>query len=197
MCGGEQSGFISEISVDMFQKILDEAIKELKENEFKEVCKDEKKEFIEDVQLETDLDIMIPDDYVNIVTERLKLYRQLSDINNESDLKEYESKLIDRFGPAPDSVLRLLDSMRLKWIAKEIGFEKLVLKKGKMLGYFPSGKEEYFQSESFGQVLKMIQTNENIQFKQMEKKLWISIKNNRSISSTIDYLKLFQVNTPR
>lgn len=189
MLGGEQSGFISEIGFDMFQKILDEAIKELKENEFKEVFKDEKKEFVEDVQLETDLDIMIPDDYVNIVTERLKLYKQLSDITNESDLKEYESKLIDRFGPAPDSVLRLLDSMRLKWIAKEIGFEKLVLKKGKMLGYFPSGKEEYFQSESFGRILEYFKKNSTkLELKEVKGKLLLKKDKTLSVQNALVFL---------
>ena len=194
MLGGEQSGFISEIGFDMFQKILDEAIKELKENEFKDVFKEEKKEFVEDVQLETDLDIMIPDDYVNIVTERLKLYKELSDITNEENLKAYIDRMVDRFGPIPKSVERLMDSMRIKWTAKTIGFEKIVIKKGKLLGYFPAGNEAYFQSESFSNVLKMTQIDRSIQFKQTEKKLWISVANCNSISAALSQISKFSLN---
>ena len=193
MLGGEQSGFISEIGFDMFQKILDEAIKELKENEFKDVFKEEKRDFVEDVQFETDLDIMIPDDYVNIVTERLKLYKELSDINNEIELEAYTNRMIDRFGPITESVERLLDSMRLKWLAKTVGFEKVVIKKGKLLGYFPAGNEAYFQSENFSRILQAIQLNRAIQFKQTEKKLWISVANCDSISSALNLISDFRI----
>ncbi|MDN6310866.1 MAG: transcription-repair coupling factor, partial [Psychroflexus sp.] len=138
--GGEQSGFISDIGFDTYQKILNEAIEELKDNEFKEVYKDEKNDenrvFVKDAQIDTDFEILFPDDYINSVKERLSLYTKLNELTSEEDLASFEDELIDRFGDLPVQTQDLLDSVRLKWIAASMGLEKLVLKKEQMIGYF-------------------------------------------------------------
>ncbi len=164
LLGGEQSGFISDIGFEMYQKILNEAVEELRENEFKELFKDSKNDSfhnpVKECILETDLEVRIPDDYVNNVAERLSLYKQLDDFQEESELENFEKELIDRFGPIPQVVNELLLSMRLRWKAQAIGFEKLVIKSEKMIGYFIADPQsEYFQSPLFTAVLNYIQTN--------------------------------------
>lgn len=164
LLGGEQSGFISDIGFDMYQKILNEAIEELREKEFKELFKDRKsdkfQQIIQDCALETDMEIRIPDDYVNNVTERLALYQELDNLKDEAELKEYEEQLIDRFGPIPEAVDSLLLSIRLRWKAQEIGFVRLVLKSNKMMGFFIDDPDHsYYQGPIFTQVLNYIQSN--------------------------------------
>ncbi len=181
--GGEQSGFISEIGFDMYQKILDEAVAELKSTTFKDVYKQEQKDFVEDTQIETDIEINIPHDYVNNVAERLALYQALSKLEKEEQLQQYEQSMVDRFGPLPEPVEGLLESMRLKWLAKEIGFEKLVLKSGKMLGYFIVDQESpYYQTEMFGKVLEFMKNpSNNCQIKDRNGKLFLSFKDVENI----------------
>ena len=162
LLGGEQSGFISDIGFDMYQKILNEAIEELRESEFKKLFDerntDDFNQFVKETQLETDLEIRIPDDYVNNVAERLALYQELDNLQDQKSLDEFKNKLTDRFGPIPPEVEELMQSMKLRWTAKEIGFEKLVIKSGKMIGYFISNPQSmYFQSGHFTRILNYIQ----------------------------------------
>jgi transcription-repair coupling factor (superfamily II helicase) len=158
LLGGEQTGFISEIGFEMYQKILDEAIEELKENEFKEMYASEEKEYVRDTALESDLEILIPDVYVQNVAERLKLYKILADAKTEDDLEVFGKQLIDRFGPLPEETLLLIDSVKLKWKAKDVGFEKLVLKSNKLIGYFVSNQQSsYYESAHFHKVLDFVQ----------------------------------------
>jgi transcription-repair coupling factor (superfamily II helicase) len=163
LLGAEQSGFISEVGFDMYHKILNEAVQELKENEFREVfIEDLKKgkEFVQDTLIETDFEILIPDEYVSSITERLSLYRELDELSSEQALQEYRTKLEDRFGPIPKETEDLLETIRLRWLAKSIGFEKLVLKAGKMIGYFISKQDSpYYESASFTQVLSYVKEN--------------------------------------
>ncbi|MGB5358106.1 MAG: transcription-repair coupling factor [Eudoraea sp.] len=157
LLGGEQSGFINEIGFETYQKILSEAIDELKENEFKELYetpKDEDRVFVKDVQIDTDFELLFPDDYINSISERLQLYTQLNSLNSEEELAAFEIQLTDRFGPLPIPAVDLLDSLRIKWLAKEIGLEKVVLKKGKIIGYFIADQDSpYYQSRQFNKVL--------------------------------------------
>jgi len=160
--GGEQSGFINDIGFDTYQKILSEAIDELKENEFKDLYKEQNKqkttEFVKDIQIDTDFEILFPDDYINVISERLSLYSELSSITSTDKLQLFETKLIDRFGELPIQVVDLLDSVRLKWAAKHIGLERLILKRGKMIGYFISNQDSsFYESPIFTQVLKFVQ----------------------------------------
>jgi len=163
LLGAEQSGFISEIGFDTYQKILNEAIEELKETDFKDLFEDQnpdEKVYVSDIQIDTDLQILIPDDYVNNVEERLALYNELAGIENETQLSIFETNLIDRFGEYPKEVSNLLESMRLKWMAKELGFERIILKKSVMLAYFISKPQsDYFQSSKFQNIISTLHKN--------------------------------------
>ncbi|MFJ1426640.1 transcription-repair coupling factor [Capnocytophaga canimorsus] len=160
LLGGEQSGFINEIGFETYQKILQEAIVELKENEFSELyqTKEEDKSYLNDTQIDSDFELLFPDTYVNRVAERLNLYNELSNITSEADLLTYEKNLIDRFGQLPPQAVDLLNSVRLKWFATKMGIEKLVMKNGKMTGYFISDQESpFYQSSRFQKVLQFVQ----------------------------------------
>lgn len=160
LLGGEQSGFINEIGFETYQKILQEAIVELKENEFSELyqTKEEDKSYLNDTQIDSDFELLFPDTYVNRVAERLNLYNELSNISSEADLLTYEKNLIDRFGQLPPQAVDLLNSVRLKWFATKMGIEKLVMKNGKMTGYFISDQESpFYQSSRFQKVLQFVQ----------------------------------------
>lgn len=192
LLGGEQSGFISDIGFDTYQKILNEAIDELKENEFKELYEDETKEkvFVKECQLDTDLEILIPDDYIVSISERLQLYKELNELENEEELEIYKEDITDRFGPVPFSVNQLLDSMRLRWRAKACGFEKLVLKKDKMIGYFPANQDSgFFESEYFGRVLDFIRKYpKSCEMKERNNKLSLVFGNIKSIEKAMQML---------
>lgn len=160
--GGEQSGFISDIGFEMYHQILDEAIQELKESEFKDVFINqlvaEEKTWVKKTRIETDLELLIPDHYVAQDAERLSLYKQLDLVKDEQELKAYQKMLEDRFGPLPEVVQRLLDTMRLRWNAQSLGFEKLVIKNNKMIAYFVvDGDSEYFNSPIFLGILSKLQ----------------------------------------
>jgi transcription-repair coupling factor (superfamily II helicase) len=163
--GGEQSGFINEIGFDTYQKILSEAITELKENEFAdlyETNEKEKKHVIE-VTIDSDFELLFPDDYINSITERLALYAKLNEVEDEKGLEVYRNELIDRFGELPEEAEQLLTSVKIKWIATRLGLEKIVMKQGKFIGYFVSDQQSgFYQSESFGKVLKAVQNNPKI-----------------------------------
>ena len=160
LLGGEQSGFINEIGFDTYQKILQEAITELKENEFSELyhTSEEDKTYLTDTQIDTDFELLFPDTYVNRVAERLNLYNELSNLPNEEALQVYERNLIDRFGKLPPQAIDLLNSVRVKWLATRMGIEKLVMKNGKMTGYFIADQNSpFYQSARFQKLLLFVQ----------------------------------------
>ncbi|AUC82706.1 transcription-repair coupling factor [Lacinutrix sp. Bg11-31] len=162
LLGGEQSGFINEIGFDTYQKILNEAIEELKENEFKDLYDEdpEDKEYVKDMTIDSDLELLFPDDYVNNIAERLNLYTQLNNFKTEEELAKFETELIDRFGELPTQVVDLLDSVRLKWTATKLGIEKVIMKNGKLVGYFINDQQSrFYQSTNFNKLLKYVQQN--------------------------------------
>ncbi|HZK07791.1 MAG TPA: transcription-repair coupling factor [Bacteroidales bacterium] len=161
LLGAEQSGFISDIGYEMYHKILDEAMLELREEEFKDVFSDQPpRDFVTDCQIETDLQILIPKDYVAVTTERLSLYKELDNVASEEALQRFAKRLTDRFGAFPAEVDSLFDTIRVRWIARKIGLEKVVLKNEKMIGYFVGTQESgYYQSEAFGFVLNYMKNN--------------------------------------
>lgn len=164
LLGGEQSGFINEIGFDTYQKILNEAIEELKENEFKDLYhKDEDiedKTFVKDTQIDADFELLFPDDYINNISERLNLYTQLNNVKTEEELLKYEAQLVDRFGELPTQAVDLLNSVRIKWIASKIGLEKVVMKQGKLIGYFIADQQSgFYQTQAFTKVLQYVQTH--------------------------------------
>ena len=160
--GAEQSGFISDIGFEMYQKILNEAVRELQESEFKDLYKkkDTDSFFVDECQIDTDMEILIPDDYVNSISERLQLYKNLNNVKNDKELSVFEKDLIDRFGPVPDAVEKLLNSIKLRWLGRDIGFEKIVLKSNKMIAYFIANPQSnFFESENFKGILNYIKLN--------------------------------------
>jgi transcription-repair coupling factor (superfamily II helicase) len=199
LLGGEQSGFINEIGFETYQKIMNEAIEELKENEFKELYQDENdnetKEYVKDLQIDTDYEILFPDDYINNITERLNLYNELSQIKDEATLQQFEQKLIDRFGALPKPAIALLNSVRIKWKATAIGLEKVVIKQGKMVGYFISDQQsDFYQTSRFMKVLQFVQQNGNLcKMKEKETKnglrLLLTFENVKSINKALELLE--------
>jgi len=162
LLGGEQSGFINDIGFDAYQKILQEAVTELKENEFAELYADEAQQavYLTDTQMDSDFELLYPDNYINSITERLNLYNELSNLKNEEELSQYEYRLIDRFGALPPQARDLLNSVRIKWLATQMGIERLVMKQGKMLGYFIADQQsKFYQSGTFQRVLAFVQRN--------------------------------------
>ncbi len=200
LLGGEQSGFINEIGFETYQKILSEAIEELKENEFKELYADEReghKQFVVETQIDTDFELLYPDKYINNISERLRLYNELNELDNEEALNGYEAQLNDRFGPLPEQAKDLLNSVRIKWIAKEMGLEKVVMKKGVMIGYFVGDQQsEFYQSEIFSKILHYVQKHPGrcrIKEKDTRKglRLLLSFSNINSIEEALKALRPF------
>lgn len=166
LLGGEQSGFINEMGFDTYQKIMQEALEELQhDEEFEDLFENEedrKKLFksTKEVNIDTDLELMLPDSYVQSIEERLNLYQKLADIQNSADLHQLEIELIDRFGALPDEAVNLLKSVELKWIAANIGFDKIVVKNGVFLGYFPANpQDKFYQSEQFKHIISYLSKN--------------------------------------
>ncbi len=200
LLGGEQSGFINEIGFETYQKIMNEAIEELKENEFKELYADveqpAEKAYVKDLQLDTDFELLFSDEYINNISERLKLYNELSLIKDEITLQAYENKLVDRFGPLPKQAVSLLNSIKIKWIATQLGIEKLVMKQGKMICYFVSDQQSsYYQSGRFNQVLQFVQKQSQL-CKMKEKqtpnglRLLLTFENVKSIRKALELMEM-------
>ncbi|WP_417443069.1 transcription-repair coupling factor [Joostella sp.] len=195
--GGEQSGFMNEIGFDTYQKILQEAIEELKENEFADLydTPKEDKVYVKDTQLDTDFQLLFPDDYINAITERLKLYSELSNIKTEKELETFESQLIDRFGELPEEAIDLLNSVRIKWIATQLGLERIILKQGKMIGYFIADQQSsFYQSDRFRSILQYIQAHPKVgKIKEKETRnglrLLITFEQIKSIHKALNTIK--------
>jgi transcription-repair coupling factor (superfamily II helicase) len=200
LLGGEQSGFINEIGFETYQKIMNEAIDELKENEFKDLYETENdietKEYVKDLQIDTDFELLFPDEYINNISERLNLYNELSTIKDEDQLQRYEQKLIDRFGALPKEAVSLLNSIRIKWKATQIGIEKIVMKQGKMIGYFVGDQQsDFYQSKRFMKMVQFVQQNGNIcKMKEKETKnglrLLVTFENVKSINKALELINL-------
>ncbi len=174
LLGGEQSGFISDIGYETYQKILSEAIMELKEDEFKEMFKEEvdsKKEFVHDVLVETDVEMLIPHKYVSSIQERLQLYTALNQLKTEEEIDDFESKLIDRFGPIPGPVVELFEALRIQWKCKQLGFDRIMFKGRKMRAFFVNNPgSPFYDTKHFQNLIQFIATaNKGFTFKQTEK----------------------------
>lgn len=165
LLGGEQSGFIAEIGFEMYQKILDEAIKDLKRKQFKDLFKEEiqqQDDFVKDCSIDTDLEILIPDSYVENITERLSLYTRLDNCDNDIELDNFHDEMLDRFGKIPAQVEDLFITVKCRKLAVELGFEKLLLRNGQLKCFFVSNPDSpYFESEIFKNILKFVTTQVN------------------------------------
>jgi transcription-repair coupling factor (superfamily II helicase) len=159
LLGAEQSGFITEIGLELFQKILDEAIRELRQGDYAELYADQPLETpVVEVTLDTDASALIPDSYVRNTTERLSLYRQLDDLESDAALDAFTRQLRDRFGPVPEQATLLVDLMRLRLEGQRLGMEKITWRKGEFRASLPEGsKQEYYQGPVFGAILDLVQ----------------------------------------
>jgi transcription-repair coupling factor (superfamily II helicase) len=160
LLGGEQSGFIADIGFETYQKILDEAIQELKETQFKEVFKEElagRGSFVRDVTIETDIEMLIPDSYVTNTQERLSLYTELNTVKDEKGIEEYSKRISDRFGKVPKEVLSLFEALRLQWACKQLGFDRLILKGRKLRCYFVGDPQSsFYETDHFKSMLAFV-----------------------------------------
>lgn len=202
LLGGEQSGFINEIGFETYQKILAEAIEELKEKEFKDLYTETDKEFknrkfVKEVVIDTDFELLFPDDYVNNITERLNLYTKLNALKTENELSKFEKELVDRFGELPEQVVDLMNSVRIKWIAISLGLERVIMKQGRFIGYFISDQQsDFYQTSAFTSVLQFVQSHSQI-VKIKEKKtrnglrLLLTIEKITSVNRALEVLQRF------
>nr|MCU0393674.1 transcription-repair coupling factor [Thermoflexibacter sp.] len=197
LLGAEQSGFISDLGFEMYHQILDEAIQDLKENEFKSLFEQDmaealataqQEDFVRDCAIETDLEILIPDTYISNISERLQLYTQADKLENEESMEKFRKMLTDRFGKLPEQVEDLLKTVKLRWLAKKIGLEKLTLKSQTLKGYFAQN-DKYFQSEAFGKVLVFVQKHhKNCKLKETNKGATLIIEEVRGIEKAMKLL---------
>ncbi|MFO0356240.1 MAG: transcription-repair coupling factor [Sphingobacteriaceae bacterium] len=202
LLGAEQSGFINDMGFDTYMKILNEAVNELKEEDWYkdtvgiDASQDSdrsvfSRQFVKETVIDSDLELLIPDTYVTSLTERLVLYRELDNITTEEDLQKFELNLRDRFGPVPNEAIELINLVRMRWKAMKMGFEKIILKNGKMLTYFVSNKNsDYYNSEVFRTVLTYAQKYPSLcQLKEQNNKLWLTIEDVNSIHRADEILK--------
>lgn len=194
LLGGEQSGFITDIGFEMYQKILDEAIRELKRSEFAELFKEEiekEKNYVQDCIIDTDLEILIPDSYIENTVERLSLYNRLDHLDVHTALQGFAQELIDRFGPLPHQVNELIDTIQARQFAKELGFERLIIKNKQLRLYFISNPESpFFDQAEFHAILQFVQERLlSAQIKQSGKLFYITIQDVSSMNNALGILK--------
>lgn len=199
--GGEQSGFISEIGFEMYQKILDEAIAELRqeriaqgESTLDSIAENQTGENLfqsTDCQIDTDLEILIPDVYVSNISERLYLYKELDSLQTDEELKKFSDSLRDRFGPLPQATQELISTIALRRQAKALGLDRVNLKQGNMTIFFAAGDNSpYYQSEIFQNILKYVQDNgDRTHLKQFKNKLGIVFDNVNGVGSARELLQ--------
>jgi transcription-repair coupling factor (superfamily II helicase) len=206
LLGGEQSGFIADVGFETYQRILNEAMAELKETEFAEqkavVKKDinkseitEERVYVNDFQIDTDLEIMFPDEFISNIAERIRLYKELNEIGNEDSLLSFEKRLIDRFGPVPLPAAALLDIVRIKWIAVKLGIEKIILKNNLLIANFISDPDSpFYKSSDFISIMNYVNRHQRkMSVKQKEAKLSLSISEIKSVKSAIQILQNIMV----
>jgi transcription-repair coupling factor (superfamily II helicase) len=198
MLGGEQSGFIADIGFETYNRILNEAMQELKETEYpdlfpaKETTDGEGEPvFVEDCQIDTDLELLFPEEYISNISERMNLYRELDQLQRKEDLQLFEKGLIDRFGPLPVPSQDLLQVVNLRQLANRLGFEKIVLKNGKMIGYFVSNQDSpLYKSKVFTRILSFVQTQPRLfRMKEQNNKLTLACEPIHSVTAACELLK--------
>ena len=198
LLGAEQSGFINNIGFETYQKILKEAIGELSKKEFENLKIESNSllDNLDDTNIETDFSAMIPDDYVNVISERMNLYKRISILKTEFELKEFKREIKDRFGKIPNEVKNLFELIQIKWIAKNFCIEKLIIKKGVMIAVFIDDKSNsFFNKNIFPSILKWAISNpDKVNVKEKKTpaglKLQIIFNNISSISKALDTLNL-------
>jgi transcription-repair coupling factor (superfamily II helicase) len=201
LLGAEQSGFIADIGYETYHRILNEAVQELKQEEFKELFEQRDKEmasdafmqikFVNDCNIETDMEMRFPESYINSTPERMSLYRDLDNIEEEEELLKFVDSLTDRFGPVPKQATDLIEVVRLRWIAIGLGIERIIMKNGKMICHFINKKDSpFYQSPAFSQVLHWVQQNHGkCQFKEEKGKLSMTFERVKSAAKAHEVLR--------
>ena len=192
LLGAEQSGFINDIGFETYHKILDEAILELKETEFKDIFdKEEDKTYVADCTIETDMEVRFPSDYINSTQERVSLYSELDHTKTEEALLKFTDHLIDRFGPIPKQVNDLLNTVRLRWVAKDLGFEKIALRHHNMTAYFVSNQaSKYYETGVYQNVMQYIITHpKRTAVKEVNDKLQLVVKEVSTVTQALELLR--------
>jgi transcription-repair coupling factor (superfamily II helicase) len=198
LLGAEQSGFINDLGYELYHKILDEAVQELKETEFKELFETNLAEIAEklniDCQIETDLSLLIPNEYVSSISERLSLYTKLDDIKDETELEEFQKTIRDRFGPIPSELEDMVKIVRIRWSAESLGIEKITFKNNNLKFYFVSGEnEKYYKSDVFGKIIEYVRLNSRkCILKETKGKLVLTFDKIISIPEIQDILKAIE-----
>ena len=189
LLGAEQSGFITDMGFETYQKILAEAMEELGV-ETGIVTKGKDEAFISDCTIETDQLALIPDSYIDMTAEKIRIYKELDSLTSDKEIEILKSRLSDRFGTLPEEVLRLFDIVRIRQLGQKLGFEKLIIKNGVLIGFFISNPlSQYYKSDRFSKVLENISLNPRIfELKQNDSKLRIFVRNVESISKAYDML---------
>ncbi len=193
LLGAEQSGFIAEMGFETYQKILQEAIEEIKAEESintEQQTPITKSILANDCTFESDLQLYIPEYYVENIAERIRLYKELDTLENEEQIEQFKTMLIDRFGPLPNEVNGLFDVLRIRWIAQQIGFEKVSLKTNKLNCYFISNKQSaYYESKLFRNLLQYLQQNrKGIALKEINQRLFLQFEKVSSLSKVYEIL---------
>ncbi len=190
MLGAEQSGFIADMGFETYQRILGEAFAEIREEKGLplEVKDGKESSYITDCTIDTDLEILFPDSYIGIISEKIRLYKELDAITTERDLNRFTEELEDRFGPMPEEARQLTYIVRLRWLALELGFEKIILKNGIMLAYFVSNQmSAYYSSQKFAAILEYLQRqHKRFRIKEQKEKLYISVENVKSVEQAFN-----------
>jgi transcription-repair coupling factor (superfamily II helicase) len=202
LLGGEQSGFIADVGFETYQRILNEALAELRESgqaeetnvqgrEAEPVLSQKTKSYVSDFQIDTDLEIMFPDEYISNISERIRLYKELNEINNEEELQSFTRKLTDIFGPVPEPAAALVDIVRIKWMASRLGIEKILLKNNLMIANFISDPNSpFYRSHLFVSIMNYVNRHQKqMSVKQRESKLSLTITQINSVKASIQVLK--------
>ena len=221
MLGAEQSGFIADLGYETYQRILNEAVEELKQEEglITESMADEEessnskssnspRNWVSDAQFECDLQVNFPPDYIENISERITLYRELDSLRNEDELLAYEKRLIDRFGALPEQAQELLNVVRLRWICCRLGIDKILLKGERMALYLPQNNDAYYQSAAFAHLIQYaVSRPQRCQFhdepirtkglteeelKTIPHKRYITVQNVKTISGAIHLLSIVE-----
>ena len=190
LLGAEQSGFITDMGFETYQKILAEAMEELgMETGITTKGKDDS--FLSDCTIETDQLALIPDSYIDVTAEKIRIYKELDSLTSVKDINSMKERLSDRFGPLPEELLRLFDIVLIRQLGQKLGFEKIIIKNGVMIAFFISNPlSQYYKSDRFSKVLENITLNPKIfELKQNDSKLRIFSRNIDSISKAYEVLK--------
>ena len=197
--GAEQSGFITDLGYETYQKILNEALSELRDQEFSQLFADRKdanNNYVHDCFIESDMELMLPNWYVESQTERMALYRELDNIQNERALEEYRKRLTDRFGRIPDEAGDLMTMVRLRWLAQRYGVERLILKRGKMHAYLVSNpKSVFYESKEFETLIQFCMTNyKRCALSEKDNKRFVQISNINSVNEAYQMFCKLNIN---